>query len=40
MRETRSFSPPIVRRTLEVVRNQFETWRKRSHQRRRIPEAL
>jgi hypothetical protein len=40
MRETRSFSPPIVKPTLEVVRSQFETWRKRRLQRGRIPEAL
>ena len=40
MRETCSFSPPTVKPTLEVVRNQFEIWRKRRRQRRRIPEAL
>ena len=40
MRETPSFSPPIVRPSLEVVRSQFETWRKRRRQRGRIPEAL
>jgi len=40
MREIRSFSPPTVKPTLEVVRSQFETWRKRRHQCRRIPEAL
>ena len=40
MRETRSFGPPIVKPTLEVVRNQFEIWRKRRSRSRRIPEAL
>ena len=40
MRETRSFSPPTVKPTFEVVRNQFETWRKRRRRGRRIPEAL
>jgi hypothetical protein len=40
MRETPSFSPPTVKPTLEVVRSQFETWRKRRRQRGRIPEAL
>ncbi len=40
MRESGSFSSPIVKPTLEVVRNQFEIWRKRRRQRSRIPEAL
>jgi len=40
MRETRSFSPPVVRPTLEVVRSHFETWRKRRRERSRIPETL
>jgi hypothetical protein len=40
MRETRSFSSPIVKPTLEVVRNRFEIWRKGRQQRGRIPEAL
>ena len=31
---------PTVRYPLEVVRNQFETWRKRRPYRGRIPEAL
>ena len=31
---------PTVRHTLEVVRNQFEAWRKRRRCRSRIPEAL
>ena len=31
---------PTVRHTLEVVRNQFEVWRKRRRCRTRIPEAL
>ena len=31
---------PGVRHSLEVVRNQFETWRKRRRCRGRIPEAL
>jgi hypothetical protein len=31
---------PTVRPTLEVVRNQFEAWRKRKHRGRRIPAAL
>jgi hypothetical protein len=31
---------PTVRHTLEVVRNQFEAWRKRRRCRTRIPEAL
>jgi hypothetical protein len=31
---------PTVRQTLEVVRTQFEAWRKRRRCRTRIPEAL
>jgi hypothetical protein len=31
---------PTVRHTFEVVRNQFEAWRKRRRCRTRIPEAL
>ena len=31
---------PSVRPTLDVVRNQFETWRKRRRCRGRIPESL
>jgi hypothetical protein len=31
---------PTVRHTLEVVRNQFEAWRKRRRCRGQIPEAL
>jgi hypothetical protein len=41
MRETLPYHPqPAIRPTLEVVRNQFETWRKRRPCRGRIPEAL
>jgi hypothetical protein len=40
MRETRSFSLPIVKPTLEVVGNQFKSWRKRRRCRSRIPESL
>ena len=41
MRETVTNSTlPIVRPILEVVRNQFEAWRKRRLCRGRIPEAL
>jgi len=41
MRETRSLiSTPTVKPTLEVVRNQFEVWRKRRRRGRRIPETL
>ena len=41
MRETSShITTPTVRPTLEVVRNQFEAWRKRRRCRGRIPEAL
>ena len=41
MRETSSLiTPPTVRPTLEVVRHQFEAWRKRRRCRGRIPEAL
>src|SRR4030067_669835 len=41
MRETSSLiTPPIVKPTLEVVRHQFEAWRKRRRCRGRIPEAL
>jgi hypothetical protein len=31
---------PTVRHSLEVIRNQFEAWRKRRHCRSGIPEAL
>jgi hypothetical protein len=41
MRETRSLiSTPTVKPTLEVVRNQFEVWRKRKRRGPRIPETL
>jgi len=41
MRDTvTDITVPTVRPTLEVVRNQFETWRKRRPCRGRIPEAL
>ena len=41
MRETiTDITLPTVRPTLEVVRNQFETWRKRRRCRSRIPESL
>ena len=41
MRETRSLIiPPTVKPALEVVRHQFEAWRKRRRCRGRIPEAL
>ena len=41
MRETIPYIiPPTIRHTLEVVRNQFEAWRKRRRCRTRIPEAL
>ena len=41
MRETRNLvSVPTIKPTLEAVRNQFETWRKRRGCRGRIPEAL
>jgi hypothetical protein len=41
MRETSSLiTPPTVKPTLEVVRHQFEAWRKRIRCRGRIPEAL
>ncbi len=41
MRETvANITLPTVRRSLEVVRNQFETWRKERPCRGRIPEAL
>lgn len=41
MRETiPTIIPPTIRHTLEVVRNQFEAWRKRRRCRTRIPEAL
>ena len=41
MRETSSLiTPPTVKPTLEVVRHQFEAWRKRRRCRGRIPEAL
>jgi hypothetical protein len=41
MRETSSLiTTPTVKPTLEVVRHQFEAWRKRRRCRSRIPEAL
>ena len=41
MRETRSLvSTPTVKPTLELIRNQFESWRKRRHCRSPIPESL
>jgi hypothetical protein len=41
MRETSSLiTTPTVKPTLEVVRHQFEAWRKRRRCRGRIPEAL
>lgn len=41
MRESHNLvSTPTVRATLEAVRNQFETWRKRRRCRGRIPEPL
>ena len=41
MRDTvANIALPTVRRTLEIVRNQFETWRRRRCCRGRIPEAL
>ena len=41
MRDTvANITLPTVRQPLEVVRNQFETWRKRRPCRGRIPEAL
>jgi len=41
MRDTATnITLPAVRHSLEVVRNQFETWRKRRRCRRRIPESL
>ena len=41
MRETNSLiSTPTVKPTLEVVRHQFETWRKRRRCRSQIPESL
>jgi hypothetical protein len=41
MRETSSLiTPPTVKPALEVVRHQFEAWRKRRRCRGRIPEAL
>ena len=41
MRDTvANITLPTVRPTLEVVRNQFEAWRKRRRCRGRIPEAL
>jgi len=41
MRETRSLiSTPTVKPTLEVVRNQFEAWRRRRRCRGPIPESL
>ena len=41
MRESHSLiNAPAIRPTLEAVRHQFETWRKRRHCRSRIPEYL
>jgi hypothetical protein len=41
MRDTvANITLPTARPTLEVVRNQFETWRKRRRCRGRIPESL
>jgi hypothetical protein len=41
MRETvTDATRPTVRPTLEIVRHQFEAWRKRRPCRRRIPESL
>ncbi len=41
MREISSLiTTPVVKPTLEVVRHQFEAWRKRRRCRGRIPEAL
>ena len=41
MRDTlANITLPTVRHSLEVVRNQFTTWRKRRRCRGRIPEAL
>ena len=41
MKETTPYiTTPAIRHSLEVVRNQFEAWRKRRHCRSRIPEAL
>jgi hypothetical protein len=41
MRETSSLiTPPTVKPALEVVRHQFEAWRKQRRCRGRIPEAL
>jgi|WetSurSiteA1Bulk_404760.scaffolds.fasta_scaffold05584_1 hypothetical protein len=41
MRETiPNIIPPTIRPSLEVVRNQFEAWRKRRRRRGRIPETL
>ncbi len=41
MRETHSLiSAPTVKPSLELIRNQFEAWRKRRRRRCRIPEAL
>ena len=41
MRETRNLvSVPTIKPTLEAVRNQFETWRKRRRCRGPIPESL
>jgi len=41
MRETQSLiSTPTVEPTFELIRNQFETWRKRRRCRSPIPEAL
>jgi hypothetical protein len=41
MKETIPYiTTPGIRHSLEVVRNQFEAWRKRRHCRSRIPEAL
>jgi hypothetical protein len=40
MRETRNLVPAPTRPTLEIVRKQLETWRKRRPRRRPIPESL
>jgi hypothetical protein len=41
MRESHNLvSVPVKRPTLEAVRHQFQTWRKRRHRRSPIPESL
>ena len=41
MRETATpITIPTVRPTIEVIRSQFEAWRRRRHCRGRIPESL